>query len=359
MQTPVVETRYITPPRLDDMYIGPKTVCYRPKCKSGVICMKVVSVGEKIVAHNYGHAGAGWSLAPGCADHVSRLLQEQLTLKQLGFDTPVAVIGAGAIGLFSAYDLGQKGFKNITVYADQFENLTSHKAGGIFMPARKIPLSIASFAYHFYGNIARGNHKDFTAGARLLPLYCKSREGSGMESYVGVMMQPAKDVTLDFGNGMRRNMVVYDDGLFIDIATMMLQLRTYLEKVGVSFVQKNVTSFDQLSEKIIVHCTGMNAAQLNHDEKMVPVQGHLVMLRNQNPSDLQYMISMNVAAIEMTPTGYFMRRCFYFIPKSLGASDSCDVGVIGATFIDHATDKTPHLEQFDKIIEYAKTFYGL
>lgn len=355
----VVTVRYITPPRLDDIFIGQKTVCYRPKCKSGVICMKVVTVGEKIIAHNYGHAGAGWSLAPGCADHVNRMLLEQLAAAEISVAEPIAVVGAGAIGLFSAYDLVQKGFKNITVYADQFENLTSHKAGGIFMPARKIPLSIASFSYHFYADIARGHHKDFIAGARLLPLYCKSREGSGMESYVGIMMQPAKDVLLDFGNGTSRKMVVYDDGIFIDVATMIMQLRNYLEHVGVSFVQKNISSFDQLSQKVIVHCTGMNAAQLNSAERMVPVQGHLVMLRNQNPSDVQYMISMNVAAIEMTPTGHFMRRCFYFIPKSDGVAESLDVGVIGATFIDHATDQTPHLEQFDKIIDYAKKFYGV
>lgn len=355
----IVEIRHIVPPRLDDIYLGPKTVCYRPKCKSGVICMKIITKGDKVIAHNYGHAGAGWSLAPGCVDHVHRLLLQHSSAANLQVDTPIAVVGAGVIGLFSAYDLVQKGFKNITIYAEQFDNITSHNAGGLFMPARKIPLEIAKFSYEFYKSIAVGQHAHFQTGARILPLYCKSREGSGMESYVGVMMQEAKDVILDFGNGTQRRMVVYDDGIFIDIGAMMRNLPLYLQSVGVHFVQKQLESFDQLIEKYVIHATGLQAPTLQTEEKMVPVQGHLVMLKNQKQEDISYMISMNVAAIEMTPTGYFMRRCFYFIPKQLLVDGQECLGVIGATFIDHATDKTPHLEQFDKVIAYAQQFYGL
>lgn len=316
--------------------------------------MKVVQQDGKIIAHNYGHAGAGWSLAPGCVHHVTQMLL-QTAGEKLQKETPIAIVGAGVIGLFSAYHLLQQGFTNITIYAEKFENITSQNAGGIFMPSKKTPLNIAQYSYNFYSTIARGKHADFTSGAKILPLYCKSREGSGMESYVGVMMQQAKDVTLDFGNGTQRSMVVYDDGLFVDVPVMMQHLRSYAQKHGVTLVTLQVTSFAQLSENIIVHAAGLQAAVLNPQEAMVPVQGHLVMLKNQDFASMQYMISMNVAAVEMTDDGYFMRRCFYFIPKQL---DDVHGGLIGATFIDHATDATPHNEQFAKIIDHAKWFYG-
>jgi len=38
---------------------------------------------------------------------------------------------------------------------------------------------------------------------------------SFLEPHVGVVMQKAKDVTLDFGNGTKRDLVVYDHGIFI------------------------------------------------------------------------------------------------------------------------------------------------
>ena len=78
--------------------------------------------------------------------------------------------------------------------------------------------------------MARGTHQDFKLGAIVVPSYFENREESGLEPYVGKVMQPAKDVILDFGTGTTRKMVAYDDGIFIDTAVMMINLTAYLKQ---------------------------------------------------------------------------------------------------------------------------------
>jgi hypothetical protein len=33
---------------------------------------------KQLIAHNYGHGGSGWTLAPGSARHVNRLINDEL-----------------------------------------------------------------------------------------------------------------------------------------------------------------------------------------------------------------------------------------------------------------------------------------
>ena len=231
---------HITPPNLDGAHLGKKVLCHRPM-REGAICMDVSKINKKLVANNYGHGGSGWTLAPGCANYVNNLLINSDDAANLKHNTPIAIIGAGVIGLFTAYDLLQKGFTNITIYAHQFENLTSHNAGGLLAPVsmsnapeiQALIDVIGTEAYKFYALIAQKTHPDFSAGAVIVPTYFQDRENSGLEPYVGQVMQPAEDIILDFGNGTTQEMVCYPDGIFIDTATMMVQLNEYAKNHNV------------------------------------------------------------------------------------------------------------------------------
>lgn len=357
------EIRKITPPKLDLVHIGQKIPCYRPM-RRGSPNMSIEKKDGKIIAHNYGHGGSGWTLGPGSASYVNNLLLEDS--KDLAKNSPITIIGAGVLGLFTAYDLVQNGFTNITIVAEKFSALASHNAGGLLAPVsmdnasemQEIIDQIGIDAYKFYESIAMKRHKDFAEGAIIVPTYFESREYSGLEPYVGKVMQPAKDVILDFGNGTTRNMVSYDDGIFIDTAQMMSSLRSFLDEHKVQFIKKKINSFSEIDDKFIINCSGIGSDSLNNDADMVSVQGHLIMLKDQNPQDLQHMILVyfNEAA---TKSGQKVKRSFYIFPKHLPNTGKNDVGVIGGTFIEGATNKTPNVEEFDIIIKGAKQFYGI
>ena len=359
------EVRHITPPQLDTANLGEKILCHRPM-RHGTPNMSVTSVGRQVIAHDYGHGGSGWTLGPGSAKYVDDLLLQSEAAAGISKHSRITIIGAGALGMFTAYDLLQRGFKHIVIVADRFESLTSHNAGGLLAPVsmdnapelQPIIDQIGIDAYRFYQAIAQGTHPHFASGALIVPTYFETREESGLEPYVGVVMQPAKDVVLDFGNGTTRPMVAYDDGIFIDTAAMMQSLRDYLRANRVRFVQKKVRAFAELDSRYVINCAGLGAAQLNGDSELVSVQGHLIMLKDQNPQDLQHMILVYFPE-GTTASGFHVKRSFYIFPKRLPNSGERDVGVVGGTFIEGATPETPNEEEFDIMLDGARNFYGL
>lgn len=358
------EVRHVTPPDLSAAHLGERILCVRPM-RRGAPRMAVEMEGQKIVAYDYGHGGSGWTLAPGSAAHVNDMLLASPYAKELRKDSPITVIGAGVIGLFTAYDLVERGFTNVTIVADRFDHLTSHNAGGLLAPVsmdndpatQAVIDQIGLEAYRFYAQVARGQHPDFKKGALIVPAYFDTRADSGLEPYVGKVMQPAKDVVLDFGTGTTRPMVVYDDGIFIDTAVMMQSLTDWL-RPRVKFVKRKVERIGDLPGRYVIECAGLGARELNGDTSMVPVQGHLVMLKGQDPAKLQYMI-LTYFGDAKTRSGMKVKRSFYQFPKHLPDSAPDDVGVVGGTFIEGADVDTPNTEEFDVMIENARKFYGL
>lgn len=95
----------------------------------------------KVVIHNYGHGGAGISLAPGCATAAVSLASEYLIKHE---PTSVAVLGSGIMGLFNCYELLKRHLSlKITVYAERIpvfgekdndKMITSQVAPGFWLP---------------------------------------------------------------------------------------------------------------------------------------------------------------------------------------------------------------------------------
>lgn len=360
-----IEIRKINPPDLSSAHIGKKILCERPM-RRGAPNLTIEKIGDKVVANNYGHGGGGWTLGPGIANYVDNLLIDSEYAKNLRKDTPITILGAGVIGLYSAYDLYQKGYRNLTIIAENFNNLTSHNAGGLLAPVsmdntpgiKEVISTIGIDAYKFYASIANKTNPNFKSGAIIVPTYFENREDSGLEPYVGAVMSPAKDVILDFGNGTTRKLVVYDDGIFIDTAALMRELTNYLKSKQVVFKQQRITSFDQIKTKYIINCVGMGAAELKQDEDMIPVQGHLIMLKDQKPEEMQYMILV-YGKQGVLDSGHKIKRSFYIFPKRLENTGPNDVGVLGGTFIEGATKDTPNTAEYETILQNANEFYGL
>lgn len=354
------ETRHITPPKLQNANIGKKVVCYRPM-RHPIPNFSLEKNNGKTLIHNYGHGGSGWSLAPGSVDYCVSLLFTDRPLTDLHM--PIAIVGSGCIGLFTAYKLLEKGFTDITLYSDSFDDLTSHYAGGLLSmrafgdspELHELFVHIGCESYRFYKKIAEGMDKEFKAGASLLPTYVLNHEQSELEVFVGKVMEPAKKVVLDFGNGVTRQMLAYDDSIFIDTGLMM-ELLTNLLKNRVTFVKKEIREFSDLDESIIFNCTGMGSRKLNHDNLLEPVQGHLVFLENQDPKELQYMMIMDWNE-GVTSANQRISRTLDFFPKRFPDAPATSVGVLGGTFICGADETTPNDDEFELIHERAYNFF--
>lgn len=360
-----VEVRKMHPPQLSKLSLGKKIICYRP-VREGGPNFTIELNGNKIVAQNYGHGGAGWSLGPGSANYVISQLEKSKLASDLDYNTPITVIGAGVIGLYTSYTLVQKGYKNITIISDRFDPPTSHNAGGNFSPfvtkadrqEDNTLYHIALDSLHFYQDIAKRQNLVFTKGAKILPAYFKNRNTATLEPFVGAGINPPKSVVLDFGNGTKQTMWVYDDGVFIDTGAMMQKLTQHLKKNRVKFVQKHISDLSEISDKYIVNATGLGAAILNDDKAVTPVQGHLILLKKQNPRHFNHLMFVEFDTFENT-YGQKVTRAYYLFPKRIPGSSKDQVGVIGGTYIHGATESTPNEQEFDILLQNAKKFYGI
>ncbi len=118
-------------------------------------------VAGKLVVHNYGHGGSGWSLSWGSATVAVRKAM-QASQKE------IAVIGCGALGLTSAI-VRQGAGAQVTIYArDMLPDTRSARATGSWTPTSRIALDSASLA-GFPGAVGRdGAHlvQDLSALSR-------------------------------------------------------------------------------------------------------------------------------------------------------------------------------------------------
>ena len=106
------------------------TVCTRPFRAQGPR-LEVEQVGQKVVVHNYGHGGSGWSLSWG-----SSAIAADKALATGERD--IAVIGCGALGLTSALTLQRAGAR-VSIYAkDLPPNVRSSFASGLWTPDSRI-----------------------------------------------------------------------------------------------------------------------------------------------------------------------------------------------------------------------------
>ena len=314
---------------------------------------------DKLVIHNYGHGGAGWSLSHGSVLHSLELLAQHKPDKH----HPITIIGAGVMGLLSAIYLHDQGYSNITICASQFENITSCRSTGYYAPLamgldndeqQRFINEIGFKTFSTFQTIEQGLHPVFKQGIQPIDVYTGVGEGtgaietqSGLEPYVQNGILPEAELgEIDFGNGQSHHMRRFHT-YFMNTPVIMKELGLLVEMKGIRRVQKTVHNFSEVRSDIIFNCSGISARELNHDEDVHPNLGLLLLLRQPRIKELNYIIYSRFRTTPDSEPDYI-----YFMPRG--------DGLLGATFIpfNDGTDTKQNQQLVQRIIRNNKAFFG-
>lgn len=295
------------PLRLDADRFERITICTRPFRASGPRLEEERLEGKRVI-HNYGHGGAGWSLSWGCAEDV---------LGVLGPVTePVAVIGAGAIGLTTALRLSASGIPT-TIYAEKFPSETgSAKATGSWSPDSRVALATdipdcfastwerwarRSYAVHqHFGDITGGTVEylpRYTVGHHKV---AASRDATRTYARLNSNLKdltPLSDDIDPAAYGFSMPFARKEMRMTFNVAQYTQEIETAYRLRGGVFERrtfKDRREVTALSESVIINCTGFGAKALFGDETLIPVRGQIAWLEAQ--PDAQYGIDFGGAS---------------------------------------------------------------
>jgi D-amino-acid oxidase len=311
----------------------------------------------KVLVNCYGHGGSGCTTSWGSVFKAIDLYEEQLQGKP---KEPIRVVGCGIIGMTAAIELTRKGYQVAGITASEFYEIPSWKNAGYFAlvsvdtkdPQEQANLDkIGICTFMEFKKISEGKHPYITSEcSKLVPVYCSADTSSGVEALEEQGLIPPKEyVTLDFGNGVVHPHFVKYVTYFMDTTRLMLQLREEVNRLGIPVEEKELASFNEVAENVIFNCTGLGAKELNCDNKMVAVRGHLVNLNDgAGEKHMEYMVYTKVKE------GNGKYAYVYMFPKCLQVNEYDTLGrevsgTLGGTFIPHTDTLTEgQLRKLDK-----------
>jgi len=223
--------------------------------REGGVRLEAERWGDRWMVHNYGHGGAGITLAPGSARLAARELQRRLSPP-----ARVAVLGSGIIGLTTAAELAALGYA-VTVYARDFPpHTTSDVAGGLWGPVevgQDGPFAeMLDLSYSAYQN---------APGVLRHPVWFDGESIARLE-YVPPQLKLVP--------GER---FIFMESLLILIAEYLRSLPCHPARVERTFVSRDDVL--SLPDEAFVNCLGPGAGPLVGDPLAQPIRGQLVRMR--------------------------------------------------------------------------------
>ncbi|ESQ88615.1 D-amino acid oxidase [Asticcacaulis sp. AC460] len=288
----------IVPIRVNEPDVFRTTVCLRPFRAAGPR-IETETVGRKIVVHNYGHGGSGWSLSWGSAEAAVKLAMQSSPEK-------IAVIGAGALGLTAAIT-AQRAGADVTIYArERFPFVRSARATGTWSPDSRVAKAAsvdAGFAdrWERMARTSLAMHRGFVGLAgnpvEWLDQYLVRRNPSPppeaqppqqaeedpgfiyLENRLGDVVPHSSPYTgaHPFNAAEVRRM----SQMTFNVASYCHQLESDFLAAGGRFEAMEFHSpsdLSRLKEKVVINCTGYGARALWKDESITPVRGQIVWL---------------------------------------------------------------------------------
>ena len=280
------------------------TVCLRPFRAAGPR-LDTEQLGGKLIVHNYGHGGSGWSLSWGSGT---------IAVEKAMASSPkeIAVIGCGALGLTAA-TLAQRAGAKVTIYArDMLPQTRSSRATGSWTPDSRIALAeaagpgfgalweqMARTSFKLYrqylglpGNPIEWTDR-YTVTDQAMEFPRRAGSAGGMMEF-GHYNDLVRDLTpkqelMPAGTTPFDAPFVYrTTSLQFNVADYGHTLMTDFLLAGGKFQRMEFhtpADLAQLKESVIINCPGYGARSLWKDESVVPVRGQIAWLIPQREFD--------------------------------------------------------------------------
>jgi len=279
----------------------------RPYRAAGFV-VRAEPLGDKRLVHNYGHGGAGITLSWGS----SRLAADLGLPDHAG---PVAVIGAGVMGLSTAR-LAQERGHEVTIYTAALPpETTSNIAGGQIHPASHFRPESVTDAWHAqYDAALLYSWRRFQLlvgedyGVRWLPTY---ESGSGTPSGALAAVYPGFEHLGEGANPFPGGPVARYHTMYVEVGRYLRQLADDFLTAGGRFEIRQFAEPAQIAalpERVVFNCTGLGARALFGDEGLEPMRGQLVVLLPQ--PEVQYAYSLNEGYMFPRPDGILLGGTF-------------------------------------------------
>jgi glycine/D-amino acid oxidase-like deaminating enzyme len=269
------------------------TVCTRPFRAQGPR-LDAEIIGTKLIIHNYGHGGSGWSLSWGSSGIA---VQKALA----GGERDIAVIGCGALGITSALLLQRAGVR-VTIYAKELPpNVRSSLATGVWTPDSRICFEEhATPAFkQLWEQMARASFQTYQnflglpgTPVEFIDSYYVSDDAAmrapgelaGRPAFANLQRELIGDLipqSVDFAPGshsLGQRYLKRNSQLMFNLAAYSrLLMSEFVANGGKIEIAEFHTPQDlaRLREKTLINATGYGARALFGDQTLTPVRGQL------------------------------------------------------------------------------------
>ena len=305
----------------------------RPYRASGFV-VRAEPLGDKRLVHNYGHGGAGITLSWG-----SSRLATQLGLP--GHGGPVAVVGAGVMGLTTARLVQEAGFP-VTIYTQALPpDTTSNIAGGQISPYghyredqvtpewRAQFMAAMDYSWRRFQIMVGDDY-----GIRWLPTY-EATTNSGPHPldpyFAGTEWLAPDQHPFPVPSVARFETMYVETGRFLRELTQDIQIAGGAIRIRSFSSPQDILS---LPETLVFNCTGLGSRELFGDGDLHPVRGQLAVLLPQ--PEVRYA---------------FTGRAGYMFPRADGI-------LLGGTFERDVWEAVPQPEDIARIVESHRRLFA-